>query len=100
MFNIDPVDPTCLQLVGRPVSTLGDFPVAVAYSPHLRMACVVNGGAKDGVTCFSVDAAKGLDTLDTAPRPFNIGQSTPPSGPLGTVSDIFFAPDNSSLIVT
>ncbi|KAK6359223.1 hypothetical protein TWF696_000387 [Orbilia brochopaga] len=99
MFRIDPRNPTCLTLVGEPACTLGEFPVAIAYSRRLRMACVVNAGAEDGVTCFSVSARTGLKPLDKSARKLNLGQSTPPLGPTGTVSDIFFTPDSKSLIV-
>ncbi|KAK6525847.1 hypothetical protein TWF281_010891 [Arthrobotrys megalospora] len=99
MFNIDPRHPTCLTMVGKPASTMGDFPVAVAYSKKLKTACVLNSGASDGVACYSVSARTGLKPLDKSARKFNIGQSTPPVGPTGTVSDIFFTPDSKSLIV-
>jgi hypothetical protein len=32
MFEIDPADPLKLQMVGTPQDTLGEFPMAVAYS--------------------------------------------------------------------
>jgi hypothetical protein len=35
MFLIDKENPTSLKLVST-APTLGDFPVAVAYSPHLK----------------------------------------------------------------
>ncbi|KAI9143611.1 hypothetical protein BKA69DRAFT_1060433 [Paraphysoderma sedebokerense] len=100
MFNINPKNPTELTLVGNPVSTLGEFPVSVAYSDGLKIACVLNGGAADGVACYSVDAQKGLQTLDREARKLNIGQSTPPKGPTGTASHIFFNPGASRVFVT
>lgn len=36
MFTINPRNPQDLTLVGKPCSTLGDFPVSVAYSEKLR----------------------------------------------------------------
>ncbi|KAF3920166.1 hypothetical protein AA313_de0204167 [Arthrobotrys entomopaga] len=98
MFTINPSDPACLDRVGEPAPTLGDFPVAVAYSAHLQTACVLNSGASDGVACYCV-GRNGLDLLDRSARKLNIGQTTPPVGPVGTVSDIFFTPDSKSLIV-
>ncbi|KAI9144598.1 hypothetical protein BKA69DRAFT_1122426 [Paraphysoderma sedebokerense] len=100
MFNIDPNDPTKLTLVGNPVSTMGEFPVSVAYSDGLKIACVLNGGAADGVACYSVDAQKGLQSIDREARKLNIGQSTPPKGPTGTASHIFFNPEASRVFVT
>ncbi|KAF3314493.1 hypothetical protein TWF173_004576 [Orbilia oligospora] len=99
MFNINPRHPTCLTMVGEPASTMGDFPVAVTYSRKLKIACVLNSGASDGVACYSVSARTGLRPLDKSSRKLNIGQSTPPVGPTGTVSDIFFTPDSESLVV-
>ncbi|KAF3922241.1 hypothetical protein ABW20_dc0101736 [Dactylellina cionopaga] len=99
MFNIDPRHPTCLTMVGNPAYTMGDFPVAVAYSKKLKTACVLNSGTSDGVACYSVSARTGLKPLDKNARKFNLGQSNPPVGATGTVSDIFFTPDSKSLIV-
>lgn len=41
------LDPTVLRLVGKPVSTGGDFPVSVAVSPRTGQVCVLNGGTLD-----------------------------------------------------
>ena len=61
--------------------------------------CTINGGAKNGVTCFSADHVKGLISLDSSPRPLSpyLSQSTPPVGPPGTASDIFFNPASTAL---
>jgi hypothetical protein len=45
-------------------------------------------------------SANGLAPLDTALRPFAIGQTTPPSGPENTVSQTFFNADDSALLTT
>jgi len=100
MFNIDKANPTKLKLVGKPVDTLGEFPVSVTFSAKLGQACVANGGAKDGVACFKADAVKGLTPVDKVARKFNIGQTTPPKGPTGTVSHALFNGDESALLVT
>jgi hypothetical protein len=62
-------------------------------------ACVINGGAVAGVTCFSVDHAKGLSPQGGL-RPIALGQTTPPVGPPGTVSDIVFNPSETALFVS
>jgi len=100
MFNINPANPTDIRLVGKPVDTLGEFPAAVAFSEKLSMACVVNGGAVDGVACFKADAKSGLTPVANTNRKLNIGQSTPPSGPPNTVSDIIFSNDQTKLLVS
>jgi hypothetical protein len=62
-------------------------------------ACVINGGAVAGVTCFSTDHAKGL-TPEGGVRSIAIGQTTPPVGPPGTASDIVFNPSETALFMS
>lgn len=100
MFTIFSSDPLHPKLVGKPVDTLGDFPMSITYSSAIKTACVLNGGANGGVTCFSVDHAKGLTPLGgLRPLPA-LHQTTPPLGPSLTTSDIVFNPSSSALFVT
>ncbi|KAH8802847.1 hypothetical protein F5884DRAFT_486874 [Xylogone sp. PMI_703] len=99
MFSIDPNDATKLTMVGQPADTLGEFPVSVTISTKLNQACVANSGAKAGVACYSI-SAQGLTPLDTSLRTFNINQKTPPTGPLNTVSQVFFNSDSTALLTT
>lgn len=98
LFKISAKNPTELTLLGSPQSTGGEFPQSVAYSAALKTACVVNGGAVDGISCFSV-SNKGLRALDASPRPLGLGQTTPAVGSPNTASDISFSSDSASLIV-
>ncbi|KAE9374242.1 hypothetical protein N431DRAFT_404788 [Stipitochalara longipes BDJ] len=98
MFSIDKTDPSHPVLINT-APTLGEFPSSVAYSSKLNTVCVINGGAVAGVTCFSVDHAKGL-TAQGGLRPIALGQTTPPVGPPGTVSDIVFNPSETALFVS
>ena len=102
MFLIDDNDPWHPTLVGKPADTLGDFPMSVSYSSQIKTACVLNGGAVGGVTCFSADHAKGLTVLDQAPRNVSkaLHETTPPAGPPGTASDIVFNPSGTALFAT
>lgn len=100
MFSINSADPTKLTMVGKPVDTLGEFPVSVALSTKLKQACVANSGAKAGIACFSMSLSQGLKPLDTCLRPFDINQTTPPVGPTNTVSQTFFNADSTALITT
>ncbi|KAH8672587.1 hypothetical protein BGZ60DRAFT_405186 [Tricladium varicosporioides] len=100
MFTIDPTDPTKLTLVGKPADTLGEFPISVTISTKLNQACVANTGAKAGISCFSMSATEGLKALDTNLRVFDIKQTTPPVGPLNTVSQTFFNADSTALYTT
>ncbi|KAL8792823.1 MAG: hypothetical protein Q9195_004552 [Heterodermia aff. obscurata] len=101
MFKINPLAPLSPQLIGEPCDTIGDFPMSVAYSSKLKIACVVNGGAKAGVSCFHTHHAKGLTPFGKL-RPFHqeFRQSTPPTGPPLTTSDIDFNPSSTALFVT
>ncbi|KAI9757996.1 MAG: hypothetical protein M4579_003232 [Chaenotheca gracillima] len=100
LFSIDSRDATRLRLIGRPVDTMGDFPVSVAVSETLKTACVANSGAKSGIACFSMSSRRGLRPLDKKLRSIPLNQSTPPSGPPSTISDTFFSSDSSYLFAT
>ncbi|MCJ1466089.1 hypothetical protein MMC07_004708 [Pseudocyphellaria aurata] len=101
LFTISRADPTVLTLVGKPASTMGEFPVSVALSIKKKLACVANGGAKAGLACFRISAKTGLIPLsEKLLTTFNIGQSTPPIGPLNSISHTLFNADASALITT
>lgn len=101
LFTISRADPTVLSLVGKPVSTLGEFPVSVALSTKMKLACVANSGAKAGLACFRTSAKTGLTPLsEKLLTTFDIGQSTPAIGPLNSVSHTLFNADASALITT
>ncbi|KUJ20110.1 uncharacterized protein LY89DRAFT_682894 [Mollisia scopiformis] len=98
MFTIDPTNPWQPKLLST-ASSQGEFPVSITYSAALKTACVVNGGAIAGVSCYSVDHAKGLTPI-TSLLPIPLNQTTPPVGPPGTVADILFNPSSTALFVT
>ena len=99
MFAIDPANPTSLTMIGQPAATNGDFPTSVAASTAIDMVCVAHTGAKSGVTCASFSAEMGLGAFDTL-RPFNLGQTNPPTGPFNGIGDIMFNSESSALITT
>jgi hypothetical protein len=99
MFQISSNDPTKLTLLGTPHSSNGAFPNSVAASDNLKVVCVSNSGATAGVACASYNN-HGMGSFD-ALRPITLsGQTTPPSGPPNTVSQVFFLHDDSALITT
>lgn len=98
MFRISPNDPTDLTLLGHPVAIPGDFPNTVAASAQHNLVCVGTTGVQAGISCSSF-SANGLGAFD-ALRPFNLDQTTVPSGPFNTVSDTFFSEDESRLYTT
>ncbi|KAI5459239.1 hypothetical protein BGZ63DRAFT_447794 [Mariannaea sp. PMI_226] len=98
MFTIDPRNPTKLAMVGKPVAVPGEFPNTVAASLKNKLVCVGSTGAKAGVSCSSF-SSRGLGPMDKL-RPFDLKQTTPPVGPLNTVSQVFFSEDQSTLFST
>lgn len=100
MMRISSKDPTKLTMVGKPVDTLGEFPVSVAFSTKNSMACVANTGAKAGLACFHASPKKGLKPLSKSLIGFPIGQTTPPVGPFNTVSHTLFNEDQTMLLTT
>lgn len=98
MFSIDAQDPTKVTMVGQPAVVPGDFPVTVTASHNSTQVCVGCSGTRSGVSCASY-SAEGIAAMDDL-RPFDLGQSNPPSGPLNTVSQIFFSTDESILYTT
>ncbi|TGJ81826.1 hypothetical protein E0Z10_g6949 [Xylaria hypoxylon] len=98
MFAISRQDPTKLTLVGKPVAVPAEFPVTVAASEQNKLVCVGSSGAVAGVSC-SKFSAQGIEEMDDL-RVFDIGQTTPPVGPKGTVSHVFFSEDESTVFTT
>ena len=104
LFTISESDATVLTPVGAPADTMGEFPVSVALTVNKDgmggLACVANTGARAGVSCFDVSASRGLTPLSQGMLiEFNeLGQSTPPRGPLNSVSQTLFSEDGRTLI--
>jgi hypothetical protein len=100
VFNIDSTNPTNLEMIGEPVGSGGEFPVSLAINSAGNSVCTVNGGAVNGVACFSVDKTKGLIPIANTVRSLNLNQTTPATGPAGSVSHIIFNEDNTQLIAS
>jgi hypothetical protein len=98
MMAIANNDPTALSCVGKPITVPGEFPNTVAASAKNKIACVGTTGAKAGISCASF-SHKGLSKMDNL-RAFDLGQTTPPVGPLNTASQTFFSADESALFTT
>ncbi|EXJ86611.1 hypothetical protein A1O3_03564 [Capronia epimyces CBS 606.96] len=98
MLSFPAQDPTQLTLVGQPVPVSGQFPNTVAASAKNKLVCVGTTGAENGVSC-STFSPRGLGQMD-ALRSFGLNQTTPPVGPLNTVSQLFFSEDESRLFAT
>nr|AGF90794.1 lactonase [Agaricus bisporus] len=98
-FKIDPTDPTNLKMIGKPVDSHGDFPASVALNKAADRACIINSGTHDGVSCYSIDAKKGLYEIPNTVRPVGLNQTTPPTGTSGTLSNIIFSEDETKLYV-
>ncbi|KAF2723931.1 hypothetical protein K431DRAFT_263795 [Polychaeton citri CBS 116435] len=99
MFKIDHEDPVHPKMVGRPVDTQGEFPMSVTYSSQLQKVCVLNGGAVSGVACYEVNPFHGLVPVgglrSLGPA---LNQTTPPSAPPLSASEIIFTPDSDAVL--
>ncbi|KAM5544294.1 hypothetical protein V8D89_001954 [Ganoderma adspersum] len=100
LFTIDPRKPTSIVPLGDPISSEGEFPQSVAFNSDGSRLCVLNGGAINGVNCFSVDMKRGLVALPNTVRSLNFNQTTPANGPPGTFSQLTFSADDTKLIAS
>jgi len=100
VFSIDPTNPTNLEMIGKPVGSGGEFPMSLAINKAGNTVCAVNGGAVNGVACYSVDKTKGLTPIANTVRSLNLNQTTPATGPAGSVSHVIFNEDNTQLIAS
>jgi len=100
VFNIDPTNPTNLEMIGDPIGSGGEFPVSLAINKAGNMVCALNGGAINGVACFSVDKTKGLSSVANTVRSLNLNQTTPATGPAGSASHVIFSEDGTKLIAS
>jgi hypothetical protein len=87
-------------MVGQPMSSGGEFPVSLAFNPKGTSLCVLNGGAVNGIKCFSVNAQTGLSGIANTVRSVGINQTTPATGPAGSASHVIFNEDGSQLIAS
>ena len=85
-------------MIGFPVSTEGEFPMSLAINKNGSTVCVLNGGAVNGVNCYSVDKTSGLIAKANTLRSLGISQTTPATGPPGSASHIIFNEDETKLI--
>lgn len=77
------------------------FPVAVATNPkNHKHVCVVNGGKVNGVACYASNHTSGLSLLNNTVRSLDLNQTTPATGPAGSVSDVLFSEDGKRLLVS
>ena len=65
-----------------------------------NLACVLNGGNANGITCFMVDPMHGLmpNGIQTRSLPMH-ALATPPMGPLNTYSQILFTNNGNELAI-
>jgi hypothetical protein len=98
MFKIDKTDATSLSMIGEPAIVTGEFPVTVAASMKRNMVCVGYTGAKAGTSCATF-TPKGLGQMRQVIE-FDLGQTTPPTGPTNTLAQVFFTANDTRLITT
>ncbi|KAL3476835.1 hypothetical protein BJX99DRAFT_134703 [Aspergillus californicus] len=98
MLKADFTNPAELTLLGEPIPIPGEFPITVAASSKNRLVCVGTTGRQAGISCapFSDHGLASMDAL----RPYELNQTTPPSGPPNGVAHTFFSDDESHLFTT
>ncbi|KAF8629516.1 hypothetical protein AX17_005642 [Amanita inopinata Kibby_2008] len=99
-FNIDPGEPALLGMIGRPVSSGGEFPISVAFNSNGTVVCALNGGAVNGVSCFTVDKRRGLSPIPGGARHLGVNETTPPFGGPSSLSQVIFTEDDKYLIAS
>ncbi|EIM87566.1 uncharacterized protein STEHIDRAFT_168277 [Stereum hirsutum FP-91666 SS1] len=99
-FTIDPSNPASITPLGSPVSSEGEFPMSLAINKAGNTVCALNGGAINGVSCYSVNSTLGLVAMPNTVRSLNLNQTTPATGPPGSASHIIFSEDGSNLIAS
>jgi hypothetical protein len=101
MFNIDETNPAMIKMAGAPAWSGGEFPVSSTISKVNGDVCVLNSGATNSVSCYKADPALGLVAIPNAIRSLNLqNQTTPPSGPANTPSQILFNDDGKRLFAS
>ena len=100
MFTIDARQPTQTTLVATQPTGFG-FPVSIALSTNRSLACVLNGGANNGIRCFSYSASA-LTVIASFDRSLGLANIVlaQPSSPFNTTGDIIFTSDSLALAIT
>ncbi|EIN12964.1 hypothetical protein PUNSTDRAFT_131194 [Punctularia strigosozonata HHB-11173 SS5] len=100
IFAINAKNPSIINMIGKPVSTEGEFPMSLALNEAGNKLCVLNGGQVNGVNCYKVDPKNGLQAIGGTLRSLGLNQTTPATGPAGTTSQLLFSSDEKSLIAS
>jgi hypothetical protein len=99
LFSVNPEQPSHIQMIGKPVSSGGEFPMSLAFNTAGTMLCALNGGKVNGVNCYKVDKS-GLQAMPNTLRSLGLNQTTPATGPAGTASHVIFSEDGKQLIAS
>ncbi|KIJ39371.1 hypothetical protein M422DRAFT_68867 [Sphaerobolus stellatus SS14] len=104
--RLDASDPTKLHLIGQPTNSGGEFPVSVTISSKTGQVCILIGGKVNELvlmcfplSCFKQNGAAGLAAIPHQVRSPELDQTTPATGPAGSVSQVAFNEDKSKLFV-
>ncbi|KAK4229557.1 hypothetical protein QBC38DRAFT_412204 [Podospora fimiseda] len=100
MLSIDPSNPINLKLVGQPIKLPGEFPTTVSVSKKHKLVCVGLTGAKAGISCSPYAPNTGLGAPTSWHEFKSLNQTTPPTGPYNTISQVTFSPDEKTLYAT
>lgn len=54
----------------------------------------------NGVACYTINGKTGLQAMNGTVRSLELNQTTPATGPAGSVSDVLFTEDGKKLLVS
>jgi hypothetical protein len=99
MLKIDTEDPSKLTLVGKPIRSNYEFPLAVAANKHTGQVCATFSGKWNGVECYK-PTAQGLVTIPNTSRSLDIMNQTTPANFMteSSSASILFSEDGKKLI--
>ena len=106
-------------MIGKPIPSGGEYPVSVGFNNKGTQLCVLNGGKVNGVQyvfsricikekvshknsfrCFKIDQKSGLSANVNTFVNLHVNETTPPTGPPGSLSQVAFNADDTKLLAT
>lgn len=74
--------------------------MSAVFNQKGTVLCVLNGGKINGVNCYKTSETHGLTAIPNSNRSLGVNQTTPATGPAGSVSQLIFSQDERQLIVS
>jgi hypothetical protein len=97
---MDFVNPAFVRPIGGTTDSAGEFPIGTTVGQVNHNTCVLNAGAVNTISCFTVNLVKGLVPIPNTTRSLNLTLTTPPASQDNTPNEVFFNCDQTKLFVT